>query len=315
VATFRIGVVLGPEGGALAKMLPAFRAGVGGRLGDGRQWMSWIHLRDLVEILAAAVGDARFQGAWNAVAPAPVTNRDFTAALARALGRSAPFAVPGAALKLAYGEAAGALLGGQRVIPGRLETLEWQFAWPRVEAALAAILAPEQEPEIERDPDPPPGYDGGPRPQYRLTHRTRVEAPLEDVFGFFSNAGNLAVLTPPWTDFRFVGAPPAQTAAGQTIDYRLRIGPFPLRWRTVIRDWEPPARMVDVQARGPYRLWWHEHRFVPDGDGTRMEDRVWYRMPFGPLGRLAHRLVVGRMLRRIFGYRAVAIDLRFGRRR
>jgi ligand-binding SRPBCC domain-containing protein len=244
-----------------------------------------------------------------------VTNRDFTAALARAVGRPAPFAVPATALRIALGEAATALLGGQRVMPGRLETVEWNFAFPRLEAALAAVLAPERQPTIERDPDPPPGYDGGPRPQYRLTHRTRIDAPLEDVFSFFSNAGNLAVLTPPWTDLRFVERPPPLTAAGQTIDYRLRIGPFPMRWRSVIRDFEPPGRLVDVQARGPYRLWWHEHRFVADGAVTQMEDRVWYRLPFGPLGRLAHRLVVGRMLRRIFGYRTVAIDLRFGRRR
>jgi uncharacterized protein (TIGR01777 family) len=313
VVRLRMGLVFGPEGGALARMLPPFRVGLGGRLGSGRQWVSWIHLLDLVEIIATALTDGRFVGPFNAVAPTPVTNRELTAVLARTVGRPARLFVPATALRLAFGEAAGVLLGGQRVVPARLAAMEWSFRYPRLEGALAAILRPERETEIRRHPDPPPDLDG-PKPQYRLLHRTRIPAPLDDVFAFFSDAANLAVLTPPWTDLRFLTAPPHATHEGLVIDYRLRLGPFPMRWRTVIRTWDPPRRMVDVQTRGPYRLWWHEHRFEADGDGTRMEDRVWYRLPFGPLGRLAHRLVVGRLLRRIFGYRACAIDLRFGRR-
>ncbi len=149
VATFRIGIVLDPEGGALAKMLPIFRAGLGGRLGGGRQWMSWIHRRDLVELLATAVADDRFRGPFNAVAPAPVTNRELTAALARAVGRAAPFAVPAGALRLGLGEAAGALLASQRVVPGRLCGLEWPFAFPRLDGALAAVLSGERRPATD----------------------------------------------------------------------------------------------------------------------------------------------------------------------
>jgi len=136
----RLGIVLGRGGGALQSMLPAFRAGLGGPMGSGRQWLPWIHLDDLVELLATALADARYAGPLNATAPAPVTNADFSRALGRALHRPSFLRAPGFGLKLLLGEAAGALLGGQRVEAARLRTLgfEWRFA--ALEAALADLL-------------------------------------------------------------------------------------------------------------------------------------------------------------------------------
>ena len=96
------------------------------------------------------------------------------------------------------------------------------------------------------------------------------------------------------------------------IDYRIRVGPLPMRWRTEIPHWEPPSRFVDVQSRGPYSLWWHEHRFTAIDGSVIMDDRVYYALPLGPLGRLVHRFIVGPMLRRIFAYRRRAIERRFG---
>ena len=87
---------------------------------------------------------------------------------------------------------------------------------------------------------------------------------------------------------------------------------MPVRWRTRITRWEPGRSFVDLQEAGPYRLWWHEHTFQADGGRTIMEDRVYYAPPLGILGRLAHRLFIGRTLRKIFQYRGDVIRLRFG---
>ena len=101
-------------------------------------------------------------------------------------------------------------------------------------------------------------------------------------------------------------------AAGAAIDYRVRVGPMPFRWRTRITSWEPGRRFVDLQEGGPYRFWWHEHRFQADGERTVMEDRVYYTPPLGVLGRLANRVFIDSTLRKIFQYRGDVIRLRFG---
>ena len=142
VAHPRLGVVLSPRGGALARMLPPFRLGAGGRLGSGRQWMSWITLDDAVRALLFALADTRVEGPCNVTAPGPVTNAEFTAQLAQALGRPALVPAPAFALRLAFGEMADeALRAGQRVRPRRLEELGFAFHHPELEGALRAALA------------------------------------------------------------------------------------------------------------------------------------------------------------------------------
>jgi uncharacterized protein (TIGR01777 family) len=139
VARIRIGIVLGKGGGALEKMLPPFKAFVGGRIGSGKQWMSWIHVDDLVGIIHHALTNP-MSGAFNGAAPNPVTNADFTTTLAAALGRPAIFPVPGFALKLMFGEMASMLLGSQRVLPRATEAAGYKFQYPELAAALRSIL-------------------------------------------------------------------------------------------------------------------------------------------------------------------------------
>ncbi|HEX6185106.1 MAG TPA: TIGR01777 family oxidoreductase, partial [Pyrinomonadaceae bacterium] len=128
VVHLRIGVVLDAEGGALTKMLTPFKLGVGGRVGSGRQYMSWITLEDLVGVIRRAIEDESLRGPVNAVAPRPVTNAEFTKALGRVLGRPTIFAVPAFAARLAFGEMADALLlAGARVEPARLNDAGHQF--------------------------------------------------------------------------------------------------------------------------------------------------------------------------------------------
>jgi uncharacterized protein (TIGR01777 family) len=136
VAMLRIGVVLG-HGGALAKMVPAFRAGVGGRLGSGKQWMSWIHIDDLTGLIAFALERDSVRGPVNACSPNPVTNATFTRELGRALGRPAILPVPAIGLRLLFGEVAGVMLASQRVQPRVAQAAGYGFAYPEIAGALA----------------------------------------------------------------------------------------------------------------------------------------------------------------------------------
>lgn len=132
-----------------------------------------------------------------------------------------------------------------------------------------------------------------------------IQAPLAEVFRFFSDAANLEHLTPPWLGFEVLTPAPIEMAPGALIDYRLRWRGVPLRWRTEIEIWEPARRFVDRQIRGPYRLWRHEHLFEEHRGGTMVEDRIEYAA-IG--GRLAHRLVVDRDVETIFAYRRQALQ-------
>lgn len=138
IALVRTGVALGNDGGALEKMLPPFRAGVGGAVGSGRQWISWIHIDDLVGIYLMALDGAA--GPVNACAPNPVTNADFTKALGAAIKRPTMLPVPTFALRALLGEGAQILLEGQRVLPKRTEELGYRFCFSELKDALANLL-------------------------------------------------------------------------------------------------------------------------------------------------------------------------------
>lgn len=148
----RAGIVLSPCGGALAKMLPAFRAGLGGRLGSGRQWISWIALDDLLSAILHLLGNVNCSGPLNAVAPNPVTNAEFAATLGRVLGRPACLPVPAFVLRGLFGEMAdSALLASTRVDPLRLRETAYVFRWPHLEPALRHLLG--RQPPPTRAPD------------------------------------------------------------------------------------------------------------------------------------------------------------------
>jgi len=137
----RIGIVLGADGGALGKMLPVFRLGFGGPIGDGQQWMSWISRRDLCDLIAAALADASYSGTYNAVAPQPCSMAAFAAALGRCLGRPSLLPVPGPLLQLLLGDGAKVVLEGQKVLPRRLQEQGFNFRDGELSAALAAATS------------------------------------------------------------------------------------------------------------------------------------------------------------------------------
>lgn len=285
-AAVRIGVVLGRGGGALARMLPPFRLGIGGRIGSGRQWTSWIHLDDLADLLCLVIESPRARGVINAVAPRPVTNAELTAALGRVLGRPALFPVPAFLLRMVFGEMAEVLLSSQKVLPAAAERLGFAFRFSDIDAALAEICA-DLGHEIERE---------------QWLRRERAE-----IFRFFADPRNLERVTPPDLKLRVVRVSSKELGEGTLIDYSLRLYGLPARWQSRIEEWKPVERFVDTQRRGPYALWRHVHEFEPHEGGTIVRDRVRYRLPFGALGDLVAGGRVGRELRRIFDHRRVQL--------
>ena len=137
----RIGIVLAKDGGALGKMLPIFRAGLGGPIGDGKQWMSWIHRTDLCNLINESVKNSAWSGVVNGVAPNPVRMNEFSNSLGQVLGRPSLFAVPGPILKLILGDGARVVLEGQNVKPQRLNKLKFKFSFPAINDAFQSILA------------------------------------------------------------------------------------------------------------------------------------------------------------------------------
>jgi len=149
-----------------------------------------------------------------------------------------------------------------------------------------------------------------------LEREQRLPGTPEEVFPFFGDARNLEAITPPLLRFRVLTPDPIEMRAGTLLSYRLRLHGVPIGWETRIAEWDPPHRFVDVQRRGPYKLWHHTHTFAPDGDGgTVMRDVVRYAIGFGPFGTLAHVLVVQRDLARIFDFRAARVPELLGRQR
>jgi ligand-binding SRPBCC domain-containing protein len=142
---------------------------------------------------------------------------------------------------------------------------------------------------------------------HRLERIQRVPRARADTFAFFADAGNLEAITPAFLGFEILTPSPVPMGAGTLLDYRLSLFGVSFSWRTRIEVFEPCRRFTDVQLRGPYRRWHHLHEFHAVEDGTLVVDRVDYELPLGPLGILAHELVVRRTLIRIFDHRRLQI--------
>lgn len=318
VVKLRIAPVLGPESRFIGKLLPLFRSGFGMTLGTGRQIVPWVHLDDLVEIIVRALADDRFSGPLNAVSPEPVSFRQLARTLGEVLHRPVGLRVPAPLIRIGLGELSQAVLSSKRALPSELQRLGFGFRYPQLQPAvedsvarsdIGCVIGPLDD--ARQLPDTP--YLRANPPRYLLRQVTRIDAPIGDVFAFFSDASNLGAITPPALGFQLQTPPPIAIGEGATIDYRVKLGPWRLRWRSRIELWEPGRRFADVQERGPYRCWWHEHQFRQLDGQTVMEDHVYYAPPLGPLGRLANKLFVAPQLRRIFSYRAHAVAQRFGK--
>ena len=149
--------------------------------------------------------------------------------------------------------------------------------------------------------------------EYLLQREQWIPQPIDEVFAFFADARNLEAITPPWLGFRIWTLAPIVMSAGTHIEYQIRWRKLPVRWVTEIRCWDPPTGFMDVQLRGPYRLWEHAHSFQDVDGGTRMIDLVRYALPLGPLGSVAHAWFVKADLEKIFDYREERVSALLGK--
>lgn len=279
----------------MEKLLPLFEKGVAGQLGNGQQWMSWIHLEDIARLFVFALENEQAQGPINGCAPEPVRNDRFTLELARALGKAVFLPVPEIALKLALGEMSTSVLDSQRVLPKRAQELGFQFRHPEVVKALSEIGEPLR------------GH------QHEIFSEQWLPLKPEELFPFYCDERNLESLTPPFLKFRVIDKSTAEIQAGTLINYKLSLHGLSFDWQTEIQDWEPNKRFVDTQLKGPYTKWYHEHDFIPLGGGTLIRDRVTYKLPMGALGDTFAGWKVSGDVGKIFAYRRDVIDQRFGK--
>lgn len=281
----RTGVVLG-HGGALSKMLLPFRLGAGGKLANGQQWMSWIHLDDLVNLYIFALENDSLTGAINAVSPNTIKNSEFTKKLSHALGMPAIIPVPAFILKLIFGEMSNVLLDSQRVSSEKALKYNFNFKYSDLDSALKAILSPNANKGCH-------SY---------FTYQW-VNKDKETAFDFFSQAENLEVITPPWLNFKITHKSDANLKEGSVIDYKLKIKGVPISWKTLISKWSAPDYFIDIQLKGPYSKWEHTHRFISINNGTLLIDEIIYKAPLGLIGYIVNELMIAKDVAAIFKYR------------
>ena len=308
VAILRIGVVLGRGGGALSQMLPIFRAGLGGPIGSGKQFVPWIHQSDLIELLMTALHNPAYEGAFNATAPSPVTFKTFAKKLGSRVGRLAIVPVPGFGLRLLYGDAAQVLTEGQNATPKRAMEMGFQFGFSRLKEALRDVVG-DQSVRIKQAngsiPESP--YLANNPPKYVLQTKILIPAPRNEVFAFFSQPKNLGVLTPSAMKFRSSGQN-EDLGTGAIVEHTFTFMRFNLHWKSRIETFEANSRFVDVQETGMYKSWWHEHKFEDVNGHTRVTDTVYYTPP---LGAIANAAMVSNRLKEVFAYRMAALKFRF----
>jgi uncharacterized protein len=276
VALLRQGIVFGADGGALEQMLVPFRWFVGGPLGNGGQWFPWIHLADDVALILFALDRSDITGPVNAVSPDIATNARVSAAIGHALTRPSLAYAPSFALHAVLGEFASSVLASQLVLPARASDAGFAFKHENLETALLDILAPGR----------------GKRPATNtLDSVTHVRGDRARAFALYSDAGNLPHLTEQKYGLQIVLPQPIEMRRGATIEYRLRVRSVPVRWKSLITEWRPDSKFVDYQVRGPFALWRHEHRFIEEDGGVRVEDSLGYSLPLAPLSGLVLPLV------------------------
>ena len=313
VCILRLGIVLGRDGGILSLMTPPFRMGIGGYIGDGQQYISWIHLLDVVRIIVGCIEDSRFKGIFNCTAPNPVRAKEFSSKIGLVTKSKLMVRIPFVLPRMLMGESGSHITYSQYVSPSRLEQNRFGFIFDNLDECLEyeydyADISIER---FDYNRDESVIRSGVQNGQYHLCATSYIHSDPKTVFAFFSSPLNLGLATPSWMRFQIQDMP-TEIGVGSHITYNIRIFGIKIRWVTEIVKWEPTNLFVDVQIKGPYTLWHHEHRITQNEDRiTFMEDRVVYRMPFGLLGSIVHKWVVMDQLKRIFKFRQMVIMLRF----
>jgi uncharacterized protein len=282
---FRIGVVLANEGGALPKMVFPAQIFASSALGSGQQWMSWVHLHDVVQSFMYAIETPSVNGIYNLVAPHPVQQKAMAQEIAKQLNSFNGPPVPKMMLHLLLGEQASLAINSLNVSSKRWVNAGYTFRFSTLHSALENLLSTWKE-----------GVSVKVFHQYFPLAQDRV-------FAFFANAQNLERITPETLNFRIVKMSTDKIQKDTLIDYKLNIHSVPVNWQTRIEAWEPNTRFIDMQLKGPYALWHHTHTFEKLSSGTLMTDVVRYKLPLGLPGRLVAQAWVNGDVERIFAHR------------
>ena len=291
----RIGVVLG-NGGALDKLKLPVNLGLGGTIGSGKQWMNWIHITDLCRLISLALDSSKFQGPYNAVSPKNCTNKSFIKTLGRCLKRPTFFWVPSIMFKLLLGEMSTIILQGQRVQPKALENTGFKFINDSLKSALETSLNLQYIPHLKKTVK-----------CQKFQAAQWIDESPEKVFKFFSDAKNLEKITPKTLSFKIESQSTKTIEEGTVFNYKLKLHGIPIRWTSLITDWNPISSFVDTQLKGPYRVWHHTHRFIPFNNGTLTEDEVYYAPPNIPLSNCIANFFIKRDVSKIFEHRKTSI--------
>jgi uncharacterized protein len=282
---FRIGVVLSTQGGALPKMLFPAQIFASSPLGSGKQWLSWIHLNDVVKAFIEAIEKSQFKGIYNLVAPEPARQKQLALEIAKSINGFSGPPVPGFLLKTILGEQASLALQSMRVSSQKLSDQGFVFEFKSIDTALSNIL------KDWRDGVAVKTYQ-----QFFPQSRTKV-------FPFFAAAENLEKITPETLNFHIVKMSTPQIEKGTLLDYKLKIHGIPVSWRTRIETWRVNEEFTDTQLKGPYSLWHHTHSFEDLAGGTLMTDVIRYKLPLGLVGRLFAQAWVDNDVENIFSFR------------
>lgn len=316
----RLGIVLGVEEGMMAKLSLPMAHGIAPLFGNGQHFLSWVHIQDVVRFLQWSIRSNAVAGPYNLCAPHPVRYRECIAALRRVIPSKREFTLPIPAwiLRGVAGEMSMLLTKGQRVLPQRALAESFAFVHPTMDQAAAALMDQGSFEVLDRLGQlPDNAYLQERQPDRCLVHTMVVDAPIEEVSAFFSDPVNLAALTPSGMKIEFLGPPPKSLSPGDQFSMQVRPGPVPFKWTVELQSMRPPYGFVDVQLRGPYACWYHEHRFSALGSNkTQVSDIVLYRVGFSNpfatalFGGIEERLVRP-ALERIFAARRALTRARF----
>ncbi|MCB0407683.1 MAG: DUF1731 domain-containing protein, partial [Bdellovibrionales bacterium] len=287
----RLGVVLDNKGGFLKQIEPIFSNYFGGQVGNGKQWLSWIHIQDLINMYFFVLDNKNINGVFNASSPLPITNKEFTKALAHQLGVPSICSAPSTALKLVLGEKSLLALHSQRIDVQKILALGFKFEFEDIKTALQDL------------------YSWKKNPYQQLFYSEQwIPKSIDKIFLFFSEAKNLEKLTPPWLHFCILDQSTERMQKGTLITYKLKIHGIPIKWKTEILEWNPQFQFIDNQLSGPYKKWHHTHSFYSTPqNGTLMQDKIIFELPMGLIGMLFTSRFVTKDIQTIFDYRTQAI--------
>lgn len=288
----RVAPVFSEKEGALQEMVSPIQMGYGGTLAGGQFHMSWIDIDDLVNMYVFAFEES-IQGTFNAVAPTSETNATISQSIADHLNTKLGPNAPLFAMKLLLGEMAGHIVESQTISPQKIIDKGFRFQCREAKTSIEKRVAPLRGTEK------------------RKIFEQWIPRSKEDIFPFFADAKNLEEITPANLNFKILSSSSDNIEKGTEIHYKLKIDGIPIKWKTVISEWNPPHQFADNQEKGPYTKWYHVHKFENLASGTLMIDQVDFQLPLGILGHMAAGWKVLRDVENIFKYRQKIIYEKF----